>query len=102
MIIINNMTSKERSKLKSVAMTTEAILNIGKDSLSDEFIGAVDEALEARELVKINVLKNCADDIRALAEAVAENTDSEVVQTIGRKIVVYRQAREPQNRHNYI
>ena len=79
-------------------MTTEAILNIGKESLTEEFLAACEEALEARELIKINVLKNCADDLRAIAEAIAENTDSEVVQVIGRKIVLFRQARKPENR----
>lgn len=92
------MTSKQRSQLKSIAMTTEAILNIGKESLTEEFITACEEALEARELIKINVLKNCADDLRAIAEAIAEHTDAEVVQVIGRKIVLYRQARKPENR----
>jgi len=92
------MTSKQRSQLKSLAMTMDAILNIGKESLTEEFISAAEEALEARELIKINVLKNCDDDLRAIAEAIAENTDSEVVQVIGRKIVLYRQARKPENR----
>ncbi len=79
-------------------MTQDAILNIGKDSLTEEFISAAEEALEARELIKISVLKNCDDDLRAIAEAIAEHTDSEVVQVIGRKIVLYRQARNPENR----
>ena len=92
------MTSKQRSQLKSIAMTTEAILNIGKESLTEEFLAACEEALEARELIKINVWNNCADDLRAIAEAIAENTDSEVVQVIGRKIVLFRQARKPENR----
>ncbi len=96
------MTSKERAKLKSIAMTTEPVLNIGKESLTEEFVAAAEEALEARELIKLNVLKNCTDDIRALAQAVAEHTDSEVVQTIGRKIVLYRVARHPENRNHYI
>ena len=92
------MTSKQRSQLKSIAMTQDAILNIGKESLTEEFVSAADEALEARELIKISVLKNCDDDLRAIAEAIAEHTDSEVVQVIGRKIVLYRQARKPENR----
>lgn len=96
------MTSKERSKLKSVAMVTDAIINIGKESLTEEIVAATDEALEARELVKLNVLKNCSDDIKEIAFALAEATDSELVQTIGRKIVLYRMARQPQNRHKYI
>lgn len=92
------MTSKQRALLKSIAMTTDSILNIGKESLTIEFIAAVEEALEARELIKISVLKNCDDDLRAIAEAIAERTDAEVVQVIGRKIVLYRQARKPENR----
>ena len=92
------MTSKQRSQLKSIAMTQDAILNIGKESLTEELVSAADEALEARELIKISVLKNCDDDLRAIAEAIAEHTDSEVVQVIGRKIVLYRQARKPENR----
>ena len=96
------MTSKERAKLKSVAMVTDAILSLGKESLTEEFVKAADEALEARELIKINVLKNCDDDLRALADALAQETGSEVVQVIGRKIVLYRMARKPENRNSYI
>lgn len=92
------MTSKQRALLKGMAMTMDSILNIGKESLTIEFIAAVEEALEARELIKINVLKNCDDDLRAIAEAISERTDAEVVQVIGRKIVLYRQARNPENR----
>ncbi|MDO4939974.1 MAG: ribosome assembly RNA-binding protein YhbY [Lachnospiraceae bacterium] len=92
------MTSKQRAQLKGMAMTMDSILNIGKESLTYEFIAAVEEALEARELIKINVLKNCDDDVRDIGNAIAERTDSELVQTIGRKIVLYRQARKPENR----
>jgi len=92
------MTSKQRAQLKSMAMNMDAILNIGKESLTEEFLTATEEALEARELIKIGVLKNCDDDLRAIAEAIADHTDSEVVQVIGRKIVLYRQARKPVNR----
>ncbi len=92
------MTSKQRAQLKSLAMTMDAILNIGKESLTEEFLSAAEEALEARELIKISVLKNCDDDLRSIAEAIAEHTDSEIVQVIGRKIVLFRQARKPENR----
>ena len=92
-------TSKQRAYLKSLAMKEEAILNIGKESLTEEFVAACDEALEARELIKINVLKNCDDDLRAIAEAIAEHTDSQVVQVIGRKIVIFRPARDPKKRN---
>ena len=55
---------------------------------------AVDEALAARELIKINVLQNCLDDPRQMAEVLAERTHSQVVQVIGRKIVLYREGKK--------
>lgn len=93
------MTSKQRAYLKSLAMNLDPVFNIGKDSLSDGFFGAVEEALEANELIKLGVLKNCMDDPKELAVCIAENTDAEVVQIIGKKIVLYREAREKEKRH---
>ena len=86
------MTSKQRAYLKGLAMNIDPILNIG--SLTPEFTQSVNEALEARELVKISVLKNCLDDPREMASMIAERTKSEVVQVIGRKIVFYRPSKE--------
>ena len=63
----------------------DPVLQIGKFSMTPELTGAVQEALDARELIKINVLKNCADDPRAIAEMLAERTHSQVVQVIGKK-----------------
>lgn len=84
------MTSKQRAYLKSLAMVMDPIMQIGKSSLTPEFTASVDEALAARELIKINVLQNCADDPKALAEVLAERTQAQVVQVIGKKIVLYR------------
>ena len=55
---------------------------------------AISEALEARELIKISVLQNCADDPRELAEMVAERTHSQIVQVIGKKIVLYKEGKD--------
>ena len=79
-------------------MTIDPVFQIGKASLTPEVTQAVSEVLEARELVKITVLKNCLDDGRSIAEVLAERTHSEVVQVIGRKIVLYRQAKEENKR----
>lgn len=92
------MTSKQRAYLKSLAMTMEPVAQIGKLSLTDEGLQGLEEVLEARELIKINVLKNCDDDIRMIAEAIAGHLHGEVVQVIGRKIVIYRQARQQEKR----
>lgn len=88
------MTSKQRSYLKGLAMTMEPIFQIGKSSVTPELTAAIAEALEARELIKINVLKNCLDDGRSIAEVLAERTHSEVVQVIGKKIVLYKPAKD--------
>lgn len=92
------MTSKQRSYLKGLTMNLDPIFQIGKSSLTPEVTEAVSEALEARELVKITVLKNCLDDGRSIAEVLGERTHSEVVQVIGRKIVLYRPAKDETKR----
>lgn len=92
------MTSKQRSYLKGLAMNIDPIFQIGKSSLTPEITSAVSEALMARELVKITVLKNCMDDGSNIASVLAERTHSEVVQVIGRKIVLYKQAKEENKR----
>lgn len=86
------MNSKQRAYLKSLAMKTEPCLHIGKAVITPDVTQSVDEALEARELIKIAVLKNCMADIKEIAVTLAERTRSEVVQTIGRKIVLYRES----------
>lgn len=85
------MTSKQRAYLKSIASTYEPIMQIGKSSISPEIVNSVSEALEARELIKISVLKNCADDPKDIATILSERTRSHVVQVIGKKIVLYKQ-----------
>lgn len=87
------MTSKQRSYLKGLAMTMDPIFQLGKSSLTPENTQAIAEALEARELIKINVLQNCADEPNELAQIVAERTHSQVVQVIGKKIVLYKESK---------
>ena len=88
------MTSKQRAYLKSLAMVMDPIFQLGKSSLTPEFTDAVSEALEARELIKINVLQNCLDDPKELAQTLAERTRSQVVQVIGKKIVLYKEGKD--------
>lgn len=92
------MTSKQRAYLKGLAMTMEPILQVGKSSITPEHTAAVAEALEARELIKINVLQNCLDDPREIAEVLAERTNSQVVQVIGKRSCCTKRAkREKEN-----
>ena len=88
------MTTQQRAYLKGLAMTMDPIFQIGKNSMTPELTKAVTEALQARELIKISVLKNCADDPRDLADMMAERTKSQVVQVIGKKIVLYKEGKE--------
>ena len=89
----DNMTSKQRAYLKSLAMKIDPIYNIGKGSISPELVQGVRDALEARELIKIGVLQNCMDDPKELANVLAERTRSQVVQVIGKKIVLYKESK---------
>lgn len=92
------MTSKQRAFLKGLAMTTEPILQVGKSAVTPENTASVDEALKARELIKISVLNNCLVSPHEIADTLAERTQSEVVQVIGKKIVLYRQGKGDRKR----
>ena len=83
------LTSKQRAYLGGCASTLDPIFQIGKASLTPEIIQALDEALEKRELIKI-----CADDPREIAQVIAERTHSAVVKVIGKKIILFRQAKK--------
>lgn len=88
------LTGKQRSYLKSIANNLDPLFQIGKNGLSENFIKQVDEALENRELVKINVLKNCMEEPNDIANDLVEELNAEFVQSIGRKIVIYRESEE--------
>lgn len=88
------MTSKQRAYLKGLAMNIDAIYQVGKSSLTPEITKGISEALEAREIVKISVLKNCMDDPKEIAQIVSERTKSEVVQVIGKKFILYKESKE--------
>ena len=92
------MTSKQRAYLKSISGTYDPIFQIGKGSITPELCEAVNEALTARELIKLSVLKNCADDPHTIAQILAERTRSEVVHVIGKKIVLFRQNPKKEDR----
>ena len=92
------MTTKQRAYLKGLAMNLDPIFQIGKSSVTPELTAAVAEALEARELIKLSILKNCLDDGREISAILAERTHSEVVQVIGKKIVLYKQAKDEKKR----
>lgn len=93
-----DMTSKQRSYLKGLAMTIDPVINIGKSGVTPELTEAVQEALDVRELIKVGILKNCTEDGNVLADMLAGRTRSSVVQVIGRKIVLYKPAKDEKKR----
>ncbi|MCL2400094.1 MAG: ribosome assembly RNA-binding protein YhbY [Defluviitaleaceae bacterium] len=88
------MTSKQRANLRKQAHSLDAIVQVGKNGLSPEVTMSLDEALEARELVKVAVLNNCDEPVRDIANALSERTRSECVQVIGKKMVFYRPSKK--------
>ncbi len=92
------MTSKQRSYLMKLASSLDPIFQIGKSGVTPEITAAVDEALENRELIKVHILKNCLEDGGYVSQALAERTRSQVVQVIGKKVILYREAKDPKRR----
>ena len=84
------LTSKQRAHLRGLANDMPAIIQVGKGGVSDNLLEQIDEALEARELIKIRLLQNIDEDPEELARTLANLTRSEVVQRIGKIIVLYR------------
>lgn len=88
------MTSKQRAYLRSLANKIEAIFQIGKNGISDNLIKQLDDALDARELIKITVLETAPDSSKNLSFEIAERTNSLVIQVIGNKITLFRQKKK--------
>lgn len=84
------MTSKQRAYLRGLANGIDAIFQIGKGGISENLIKQLDDALEARELIKISVLETAPSDVKSLGNEIANNTNSTLVQTVGNKITLYR------------
>ena len=91
------LTSKQRAFLRGLANTENAIFQIGKGGINENFLKQLDDALEKREIVKVTVLENSLLDPRGVCEAVCDEIGAEPVQVIGKKFIVYKQSRA--NRH---
>jgi RNA-binding protein len=91
------LTTKQRAYLKSLANGLNAVFQIGKSGVTPEIVDAVDEYLEANELLKLSVLQNCAESAKTVADQIGGRSRSEVVQVIGKKIVLYRESRTKKN-----
>lgn len=88
------LTSKERSFLRSLANKMDPIFQVGKEGVHEDNVKQISDALEARELIKISVLKNSLVDAREACEEICEAIEAEPVQVIGSKFVIYRKSKE--------
>lgn len=86
------ITSKQRAYLRSLAVNSETIMQIGKGGISENLVKTVSDALEARELIKMSVLENSEETARSAADLLAKATNAEVVAVTGRKFVLYRES----------
>lgn len=87
------LTGKQKRYLRSKAMTMDALYQIGKEGLGENFTKQIDDALEARELIKIKILKNSAEEAEDAGQSLSAELGAELVQTIGHCIVLYRKSK---------
>ena len=87
------LSGKQKSYLRSKAHHLTPIFQIGKGGLTEPIIKQIEEALEARELIKVSILQNCEEDKNDIA-ATLQEAGMEVVQIIGKIIVVYKESQE--------
>ncbi|MCT4661623.1 MAG: ribosome assembly RNA-binding protein YhbY [Tissierellales bacterium] len=88
------LTGKQRSYLRKLAHNIDPIFQIGKNGITDPFLQQIRDALEARELIKVKVLDSSFLSAKQACEEVADRTNSEFVQSIGNKFVLYKESRE--------
>lgn len=88
------LTGKQKRFLRSEAHHLDPLFQIGKSGLTEAILVQIDEALEARELIKVSVLQNCDEDKNEIAEKIAAYKKIHVVQIIGSTIVLYRESKE--------
>jgi RNA-binding protein len=88
------ITSKQRSYLRSLGNTMSPLFQIGKGGIEENFLKQIDDALEARELIKVSVLGNSDYDTREASDIICEKLGCEGIQAIGNKIVLYRESRK--------
>ncbi|WP_147532429.1 ribosome assembly RNA-binding protein YhbY [Bacillus marasmi] len=88
------LTGKQKRFLRSKAHHLDPIFQVGKGGVNDNMIKTIAEALEVRELMKISILQNCEDDKDVVAEQLAKGCRAELVQVIGKTVVLYKESRE--------
>ncbi len=88
------LTSKQRAQLRGIANSYETIFQIGKGGINDQLIKQIDEALTARELIKLRVLETAPVSAREAADETAPKVNADVVQVIGTRFILYRESKD--------
>lgn len=88
------LTGKQKRFLRAEAHHLKSIFQVGKDGVNENMIKQLNDVLEKRELIKVNVLQNCLEDKHEVAEAIATQTNAQIVQIIGNQIVLYKESME--------
>ncbi|GGK18226.1 putative RNA-binding protein YqeI [Caldalkalibacillus thermarum] len=88
------LTGKQKRYLRSLAHHLNPIFQVGKGGVNDNMLQQIKDALKARELIKVSVLQNCEQDKHEVAEELAQGTGAELVQVIGKQIVLYKESEE--------
>ncbi|SDM83377.1 RNA-binding protein [Fictibacillus solisalsi] len=88
------LTGKQKRFLRSKANPIQPIFQVGKGGVNSNMIKQIQEALEARELIKISILQNCEEPREEVAQAVAKGAKAELVQVIGNVIILYKESKE--------
>ncbi len=91
------ITSKERATLRKLANGIPAILQIGKGGICDNLLKQIDDALTAREIIKISILETALLDTKETCNEIARLVGAEPVQAIGFKFVLYRKSPDLKN-----
>lgn len=92
------LTSKQRAYLRGLANSMETLFQVGKNGITENLIVQTDEALEARELIKLRCLETAGISSREATDRLAEKCRANTVQVIGSKFVLYRPASDPKAR----
>ncbi|MBE6750664.1 MAG: ribosome assembly RNA-binding protein YhbY [Ruminococcaceae bacterium] len=87
------LNSRQRAQLRAMANDMETILQVGKGGINENTVKQVSDALEARELIKLRILETCPTSVRETADSLAESTQSDVVQVIGTRFILYKESK---------
>lgn len=87
------LNSRQRAQLRAMANDMETILQVGKGGINENTVKQVNDALEARELIKLRILETCPTSVRETADSLAQSTESDVVQVIGTRFILYKESK---------